>query len=76
MHEKYRIFSLYVVQKSPKFFLQWPKKLCHWQKKNTAGTYFNQVVLSACCASKELIENQLRFRFPIVIYFKQLNKNE
>jgi len=38
MHEKYRFFSLYVVQKSPKIFLQWPKKLCHWQKKNTDCT--------------------------------------
>jgi len=33
MHEKYRFFSLYVVQKSPKFFLYEPKKLRKLQKK-------------------------------------------
>jgi len=39
MHEKYRFFYLYVVQKSPKIFLYEPKKLCKLQKKNTAYEY-------------------------------------
>jgi len=33
LHEKYRFFSLYLVQKSPKIFLYEPKKLCKLQKK-------------------------------------------
>jgi len=36
MHEKYRFFSLYVVQKCLKFFLYEPKNLCKLQK-NTAN---------------------------------------
>jgi len=38
MHEKYRFFSLYIVQKRPKIFLYEPKKLSKLQKKTLFST--------------------------------------
>jgi len=51
MHEKYRFFPLYVVQKSTKFFLYEPKKICKLQKntapenKSLRKSYYDKIYL-------------------------------
>jgi len=47
-------FLLYVVQKSPNFFLQWPKKFCYWQKNNTAWHFTVYCCKNLSCDRFEL----------------------